>query len=263
MPPEKFVAWQKSRLENVQSPNGNLALVGYQSVTERAPVELVPGLVVEPSDDDGVYLTPEENVSASVDGTPVEGRTFVPRLRPDGTPLISADRYTIDVFSLDGSDYELRIYDPEAEARQNFVTIECFDHNPDAVFTGSYRPFPETEKVPWDFTRQSDSGHTKSVPGIVDITIDGNDYSMVAFLNGPTLVLVYTDGTSGKEAYGAGKFLVIPPADDDGTVELDFNHSFIPPCGFSMYYSCPMAPPANRISTPLRAGEKIVVFNES
>lgn len=44
------------------------------------------------------------------------------------------------------------------------------------------------------------------------------------------------------------------------TVTLDFNRAFVPPCGFSVQYNCPLPPPQNRLHLPVPAGEKLPVF---
>lgn len=45
-----------------------------------------------------------------------------------------------------------------------------------------------------------------------------------------------------------------------GTVTLDFNRAFVPPCGFSAQYNCPLPPAQNRFAEPVIAGEKQVRF---
>jgi hypothetical protein len=48
-------------------------------------------------------------------------------------------------------------------------------------------------------------------------------------------------------------------AEDSDRVILDFNRAFVPPCGFSDQYNCPLAPRNNRFPVPVTAGEKRVV----
>jgi uncharacterized protein (DUF1684 family) len=37
---------------------------------------------------------------------------------------------------------------------------------------------------------------------------------------------------------------------------LDFNFAYNPSCSYSERYICPLAPPENRISVPVRGGER-------
>lgn len=66
---------------------------------------------------------------------------------------------------------------------------------------------------------------------------------------------VFRDRTSGRETYGAGRFLRVPPA-VDGRLVLDFNLAFNPPCAFTAFATCPLPPPENWLAFPVRAGEQ-------
>ena len=74
--------------------------------------------------------------------------------------------------------------------------------------------------------------------------------------------LPFADATSGRETYGAGRYLLdtIKGADlgaaPDGRVVLDFNFAYNPSCSYSDRYVCPLAPRANRLPAPVRAGER-------
>lgn len=253
-----YEEWQRERRAYVTSATGNLALVDYQPVTaEPAEVRGLPATVAR-ADGEGAMLTASAADGVRVDGEVVDGTVFVHRLRPDGTPLVSWDRYSVDVFSLDGTDYELRIYDSLAPNLANFDHIEYYPEDPALAVQATYRAHERPEQVAWDFTRSSDSGHGKQVPGILEITVGGRTYELLAFLDGPMLVLVFADGTTGAESYAPGRFLRMPRPEGPGDVTVDFNRSFIPPCGFSDFYSCPIPPPQNRIEAPIRAGEKKV-----
>ncbi|MCB1570952.1 MAG: DUF1684 domain-containing protein, partial [Xanthomonadales bacterium] len=69
------------------------------------------------------------------------------------------------------------------------------------------------------------------------------------------LFYIFADKTSGKETYGAGRFFY-SAMPKDGKVVLDFNKAYNPPCAFTPYATCPLAPPENRMPVAVRAGEK-------
>jgi uncharacterized protein (DUF1684 family) len=80
-------------------------------------------------------------------------------------------------------------------------------------------------------------------------------------LYGGGVFLPFADATSGRETYGAGRYLLdtIKGADlgeADGRVVLDFNYSYFPSCAYSPQWVCPLAPPENRLPSPVRAGER-------
>ncbi|MEI2775114.1 MAG: DUF1684 domain-containing protein [Tetrasphaera sp.] len=105
---------------------------------------------------------------------------------------------------------------------------------------------------------RADSGHAKSVPGRLCVDVGGAAYDMTIFADGDSLVLVFADATTGAESYAPGRFLRMDPPGRDGVLTVDFNLAFVPPCGFSDFYSCPIPAPQNRLPLPIRAGEQRV-----
>ena len=68
---------------------------------------------------------------------------------------------------------------------------------------------------------------------------------------------VFRDQTSGRETYGAGRFLRVPaPATVNGKITLDFNFACNPPCAFTPFATCPLPPPENWLPFAVPAGEK-------
>ena len=74
--------------------------------------------------------------------------------------------------------------------------------------------------------------------------------------------LPFLDATSGKETYGGGRYLLdtIKSADhgmtEDGKTVLDFNFAYNPSCYYSPRWICPLSPRTNRLTAPVRGGEK-------
>ncbi|MFC0410061.1 DUF1684 domain-containing protein [Roseomonas elaeocarpi] len=80
---------------------------------------------------------------------------------------------------------------------------------------------------------------------------------------GGGVFLPFADATSGRETYGAGRYLLdtIKSADlgrdGAGRTVLDFNFSYFPSCAYSPRYTCPLAPRGNRLPMAVRAGERL------
>jgi uncharacterized protein (DUF1684 family) len=77
---------------------------------------------------------------------------------------------------------------------------------------------------------------------------------------GGGLFLPFRDETSGKDTYGAGRYLLdtVKGSDlgaVDGRLVLDFNFAYNPSCAYDPSWVCPLSPPANRLPVPIRAGE--------
>ena len=73
------------------------------------------------------------------------------------------------------------------------------------------------------------------------------------------LFVPFRDETSGKETYGAGRYLDLEPArhlTPEGKWIVDLNEAYNPWCAYSEDYACPFVPPANWLQVPIRAGEK-------
>jgi uncharacterized protein (DUF1684 family) len=70
------------------------------------------------------------------------------------------------------------------------------------------------------------------------------------------LFVPFSDLTSGTETYAAGRFMDLH-RNGTGIYEVDFNRAYIPYCYYSPTYECPYPPPENRLTTPIRAGERM------
>jgi uncharacterized protein (DUF1684 family) len=94
-------------------------------------------------------------------------------------------------------------------------------------------------------------------PGAIVFSRDGRDWRLDTLLEAAGddhLFVMFADGTSGHETYGAGRFLHVPlPAGP--TVRVDFNEAYNPPCAFTGFATCPLPPPQNRLELAVRAGE--------
>jgi uncharacterized protein len=115
----------------------------------------------------------------------------------------------------------------------------------------------------------SDGKQTVDVPNVLgDVTPTPIAGTAVFKINGQELRLtdlggdaatglffVFSDPTSKTNTYPGGRFLTAGPV-ANGTVELDFNRAYNPPCSVTPYATCPLAPKENRLNVPIAAGEE-------
>ncbi len=87
-------------------------------------------------------------------------------------------------------------------------------------------------------------------------------YWMAGYAGG--IFLPFRDATNGAETYGAGRYLLDTAKSADlgageaaGSLILDFNFAFHPSCAFDPRWSCPLAPPENRLDLRIEAGERL------
>lgn len=222
---QEWNTWRDSRLAKVKSPLGNLALVETRWSRDLEADSLNSPLIDQPG---------------TVQLTRIEQKNF------DGELIATG----------------IRLWDANSPAIQAFQGIEVFPFDPQWIIKAKFVPHAQVQPVPHEFIRDNGGSRDLAVPGEIQIEIDGVDYSLNAFDDEGTLILVFADQTNGSESYAAGRFLFVHPEAGSGEVTLNFNHAFVPPCGFSIHYNCPLPPPQNRIKTAIRAGEKNPIFGE-
>ncbi|MBI4259931.1 MAG: DUF1684 domain-containing protein [Actinobacteria bacterium] len=149
---------------------------------------------------------------------------------------------------------------PAAE-RAAFPGVPYFDHDP------SYRVLGEVaamEPEHYDVTTSRDGTYGFSAFAEVRFELLGERHSLHALWlegYGGGLFLSFRDATSGRETYGAGRYLLdtVKGADlgwEGGRLVLDFNFAYNPSCAYDPMWDCPLAPPSNRLAVPVRAGER-------
>jgi uncharacterized protein (DUF1684 family) len=159
-------------------------------------------------------------------------------------------------------EHGLRFWDADAPAVRAFDRVDVFPYDPAWVLEAAYTPVPGARTVPFEHIRDNGGTRDLVVPGDITLTLDGTEYTLSAFDDDGTLLLVFGDPTNGNTTYGAGRFLFVRRTGDEHRVVLDFNRAFVPPSGFSDQYNCPMPPRQNRFPLPVEAGEKLPVFRD-
>lgn len=223
---EEWQAWHARRLASVTSPTGNLALIETRWQTGDKEITTQEALAGQP---------------ATVTVTKHQRDDF------DGKVIARG----------------VRLWDANSEAIRSFETIDAYPFDPAWIFEGTFISHPESRAVAFEYVRETPEHRNLPVPGEIKVSIDGVDYALDAFDDEGTLLLVFADPTNGKETYPAGRFLVLPREDNSDRVVIDFNRAYVPPCGFSIAYNCPLPPPQNRLKVAMRAGEKNPIFRNN
>jgi uncharacterized protein (DUF1684 family) len=98
--------------------------------------------------------------------------------------------------------------------------------------------------------------------GRFNFQVDGEGAALTIYSDPPghDFFMPFRDATSGKETYGAGRYMDnhrpgLQPVGDTA-VEIDFNFAYNPYCAYNENFSCPLPPAENWLKVPIRAGEK-------
>lgn len=97
--------------------------------------------------------------------------------------------------------------------------------------------------------------------GTLRFTLKGQLLTLTAFVEVGQqdlrrLFVPFGDLTNGAETYPGGRYLELDRT-ATGIYDLDFNRAYHPFCYYNPKYDCPYPPRENRLSIPIRAGEKM------
>ncbi|HEX8335479.1 MAG TPA: DUF1684 domain-containing protein [Pyrinomonadaceae bacterium] len=261
--------WKAKRLASLKSEDGWLSLIGlfwlkegenrfgsdptYEIVLPdgKAPrhagtLRLAAGRVTLEANPDANITSKGQRVSGALELRSDEG----------GEPTV------LDMGSLRfnvvkrGERLGLRVKDRENPARAEFKGTDYYPAERKWVVGARFEPYDPPKRVPilnvLDMTTEEIS------PGALAFEVDGRPYKLEALKEqgSEQFFIIFADQTSGKETYGAGRYLYADPPGADGRVTLDFNRAYSPPCAFTKYATCPLPPPQNRLPLSVEAGER-------
>jgi hypothetical protein len=259
-------AWRAGRVERLQKPDGWLSLVGLhwlapgkQSVGSAADKDIV--LAVGPAhlgtielDAGKVTLTLAPDAQATIG----DGAARSAELKPDvsrAATVVHMGEANFIVIERSGR-YGLRVKDPQAQTRTHFLGFDYFDIAPEWRVEARFEPHEAGRKIP--IATAINTIEPSDNPGAIVFEKNGKTFRLEAVDEGDgQLFVIFADRTSGRQTYGAGRFVYAdPPAPGSDHVVLDFNKAYNPPCVFTPYATCPLPPPENRLNLAVTAGEK-------
>jgi len=254
-PAEDFAAewksWQARRLTTLKKPYGWLALTGLHWL--KPGTNRIPGLPGAFELKDGEVTL----VATLEDGYALGGKLVTRRaLASDAseTPdrLVVGSR-AVMVISRSGK-VALRTWDSESPVRKGFKGIDTFPPDPRWRITARWEAYPQPRAV--EVPSVIGTPTRELAPGRAWFKLGGKEYSLEPTQDGDSLFFVFKDQTAPGETYGAGRFLDAPPP-RNGTVVLDFNRAYNPPCAFTSFATCPLPLPENVLPVRIEAGEKV------
>jgi hypothetical protein len=270
---KQLYTWRAQREHELSAPDGWLTLVALDWLKGG-----VNTLGSAPENSVRVANAPDHVGLLTVSGKTVQllapQSGFPPDLKLDGGPAregpLSADdrrpstltwRSLTMVVLPRGDHYLLRVKDVDAPTRTAFRGLHWYA--PDLRYTVEAKwipaSTPHTLKIP---TR---IGTTLNLPapGVAEFTLEGKTMRLEPVLESPgdtTLFFILRDATSQTTTYQAGRFLRTNFPDHGlakpGTLVIDFNQLYNPPCAYTPYATCPLPPEQNRLPAAIEAGEQ-------
>ncbi|HJR11772.1 MAG TPA: DUF1684 domain-containing protein [Rhodanobacteraceae bacterium] len=264
---QEIERWQAARVARLTAPDGWLSLVGLDwlkpgtntiggaadndIVLAKAPAHLG---TIEWAEDGALSISLDKASGATIDGGPAATRAALiddNHAAPTTVAFGSVNFIAVDRGGRKG----LRVRDSEAETRVHFAGIERFPVDQAWRIVADWQVLDP----PFQLATGTVIGTIENypAPGKAVFEREGQRFELYPVIEVPgdtQLFLIFADATSGKETYGAARFLYADTP-RDGKIVLDFNKAYNPPCAFTPYATCPLAPPENRLALRVAAGE--------
>jgi uncharacterized protein (DUF1684 family) len=191
---------------------------------------------------------------ATVNDKPAEAGKWYD-LMSDKTDEPTMIRYSsVSFFLIDRKNgLGVRVRDSAAETRQSFKGRAWYPAREQFNITAKWVAHKEPKKI--QIPDILGNLNDELSPGFAQFQIEGQTVELHPTQEGDNLFFVFRDATSGKDTYGAARFLYASLA-KEGRVHLDFNRAVNPPCAFTNFATCPIPPPENILKVEIAAGEK-------
>jgi uncharacterized protein (DUF1684 family) len=262
---QQIEQWRAHREARLKADDGWLAVAGLfwlndgDNTAGAAPgcdLALPPGSVpghigVFHFHDGKTSFKAAEGADVAVNGKPARNAELKSDTDKDGPDVLTINALTMFVIHR-GDKFGIRMKDRNSEYRRHFTGLHWYPVRPEYRVKARFVAYAEPKNIPI----ANILGQTEPTPspGYLVFTLNGVDVRLDPVLEDDSLFLIFRDQTAGKTTYGAGRFLNTEMP-KDGTVVVDFNQAYNPPCAFTPYATCPLPPPQNRLPVAIEAGE--------
>jgi uncharacterized protein (DUF1684 family) len=265
----EIAKWQNDRLTNLKKEDSWLTLVGLYWLKEgenkfgsnaansvALPKDKAPDVAGSFWLDKGhVRLTALPSANIAADGKPVTALDLKDDNDDSGPTILKMGTLIINVVKRSDR-IGVRVKDSQSLARLQIKGLEYIPTDPKWRIEARYEPYQPAKMSPITNVLGMTSDETS--PGALAFDVDGRTYRIDPILEkGETdYFIMIADETTGRETYGAGRYLYVSPPDASGKVVIDFNKTYNPPCAFTAYATCPLPPRQNHLPFRIEAGEK-------
>lgn len=256
--------WQQTRIASLKAEDGWLNLAGLYWLEE--------GNNTLGSDEKNSILFPTDHSDAFVGTVTLTKGTVHFTVAPHAVvKTASTDVSNIQVFPYKdkpvvlahqslrwfviqrGAKYAIRLRDLENPILKEFKGIETFPINEKWKIKAQFVPTVGRKIKILDITGRV---FEEESPGKLVFKINGETYSLETTGTKAHLFIVFGDATNNLDTYGGGRFLEVDAPLEDGSIYLDFNKAYNPPCAFTPYATCPLPTKENKLKVAILAGEQ-------
>jgi uncharacterized protein (DUF1684 family) len=261
--------WQSDRLATLTKQDGWLSLIGLYWLKDgenkfgsgatnpiRLPKERAPLVAGSLWLEDGrVRMTAYPAFEITANGSPVTALDLKDDTEAGGPTVLKFGTLLMNVIKRNDR-MGVRVKDTDSRTRREFKGLEYYPIDPKWRIEARFEPYRPPKIIP--ITNVLSMTDDETSPGALVFDVGGTTYRIDPIIEkGETdLFVIISDGTTGKETYGAGRYLYVSPPDSSGKVVIDFNKAYSPPCAFTNYATCPLPPQQNRLPLRIEAGEK-------
>ncbi len=144
--------------------------------------------------------------------------------------------------------------------KAKFLPLAYFPVDPAYAVPAAFRENPPASRPRMEMQTSTHQPRQMELVGVLAFMLQGQPLRLSAFKEvgdaEDRLFVPFTDSTSGKETYQAGRYLDILRS-ATGVYVVDFNRAYNPYCYYNPTYDCPYPPKENRLPIAIRAGERI------
>ncbi|HEV7680592.1 MAG TPA: DUF1684 domain-containing protein [Pyrinomonadaceae bacterium] len=261
--------WQSERLASLTKDDGWLTLAGLYWLNEGEnkfgsdpknavvlPKDKAPGVAGSLWLEKGhVRLVTLPRVEITADGKSATTLDLKDDNDDNGPTILKFGSLLVNVIKR-GERIGVRVKDTDSQTRREFKGLDYYPIDPRWRIEARFEPYQPPKIIP--ITNVLSMTDDEISPGAFAFEVDGKTYRLDPILEkGETdYFVMIADETTGKETYGAGRYLYVKPPDANGKVVIDFNKAYSPPCTFTNFATCPLPPRQNHLALRIDAGEK-------
>ncbi|MBE7535599.1 MAG: DUF1684 domain-containing protein [Anaerolineales bacterium] len=256
--------WREEMDDNLRRENGWLALAGLfwlrqgKNIVGSAPDAdiLLPKrapakLGVFEFDGSNVAIQIEASLPVEING--VEAKSAALSADEENVPsFITFDNMRMVVVRR-SKGVGIRLWDNTREDRNVYPPREWYAVKDEYLVPATYTKYetPQIVKMPDILGSILD----EQMHGYVSFELNGQQRELMAQeLPDRRLFIQFMDETNNQSTYPSGRYHHTDPH-ENGSVFIDFNKAYSPPCSFTEYATCTFPPQENHLQTAVEAGE--------